>query len=423
MLSTVFTLNPDLYIQELDTSFSEKKFYIEVNQSNQFEISESLYVLLELIDGQRTVSEITEIYNKKYFKNYDPRDIYNLIKNQLLSRGIVFESGKEPSWEIYQKKSSYIHFKKSLIKTEFLGNITNKTSKLYRPAIFPVFLLLSIALQIIYYMFVMKPAYITLDFLFSKQIVVFYLGVNISTLLHEIGHASAMKSRKLEHGVIGVGIYLFMLVFYTNVSKVWRLKRRDRIVVNLGGIYFELLWSSILLGIYLIFKNTIFLLIIFFIHMRIIWNLIPFFRTDGYWIFSDLMGVTNLRKISSSILFILGKKLVDRNTVLPGEYLAYPVSRRMMILVYALISNTFFIFVGYWLFKYSKEIVVNFKTEILSPIQNILLLDEFNYMYLAVFLKILSKLMLLIFVGYYFFRFFSEGYQKLKGIFFNGQVS
>jgi putative peptide zinc metalloprotease protein len=420
MNNTIYRLNPHLYIQELDTGTEDRKFYVEVNQSSQYEINESLYALLELINGKRTVSEITQLYNDKYQKQYEEKDIVHLIQQYLIPKGILFEVGQLTSPINQEKKQSYINFKVSLIKTDYLEKITNITSFLFRTSIFLPMLFISLIAQVTYYCFVMQPSYITLDFLFSKQVILFYLAMNISTVLHEIGHASAMKSRNLNHGVVGAGIYLFMLVFYTDVSRVWRLKRKDRLVVNFGGIYFELLWTMILLMLYFVFHHTLFLLIIFFIHMRIVWNLIPFFRTDGYWIFSDLTGVTNLRKISSSILLILAKKLFVSSTRLPREFTVYPITRRIMIIIYAVTSNAFFILIGYWLLKYSRKIIMNFNSEIIEPIRQMFMTSDFSYLYITDFLRIFFKILLLLFVCYYIYRISVEGYQKLKGIFSNG---
>ena len=69
----------------------------------------------------------------------------------------------------------------------------------------------------------------------------FMLG---SSFFHELGHASACKYFGVRHGGIGFGLYLNFPVLYTDVTEVWKLKRGERCVVNLAGVYFQSWWLT-----------------------------------------------------------------------------------------------------------------------------------------------------------------------------------
>lgn len=43
---------------------------------------------------------------------------------------------------------------------------------------------------------------------------------------HELGHASACRYFDISHGGIGLGLYINIPVFYTDVSSVWKLPRK-----------------------------------------------------------------------------------------------------------------------------------------------------------------------------------------------------
>ena len=75
----------------------------------------------------------------------------------------------------------------------------------------------------------------------------FILG---SSFFHELGHASACKYFGIQHGGIGFGLYLNFPVLYTDVTEVWKLKRGQRCVVNLAGVYFQSYWLILLLGVF-----------------------------------------------------------------------------------------------------------------------------------------------------------------------------
>src|SRR5690606_10899710 len=82
-----------------------------------------------------------------------------------------------------------------------------------------------------------------------------------------------------------------------------------RIVVNLSGMYFELIFCTILSLIAHISNNNTLLIITVIVCVKTLFNLNPFFRSDGYWILSDLTNKPNLlyhatNKIKDLIRFI-----------------------------------------------------------------------------------------------------------------------
>src|SRR5437867_12521522 len=60
-----------------------------------------------------------------------------------------------------------------------------------------------------------------------------------SVFFHEFGHAAACHYGGARPGAIGVGLYVVVPAFYTNVTDAYRLSRRARLRTDLGGIYFN----------------------------------------------------------------------------------------------------------------------------------------------------------------------------------------
>ena len=67
---------------------------------------------------------------------------------------------------------------------------------------------------------------------------------------HELGHATAARYGGATPGVMGVGIYLMMPVFYTDVTDSYRLGRRGRLRTDLGGLYFNAIAILVAAGLY-----------------------------------------------------------------------------------------------------------------------------------------------------------------------------
>ena len=61
----------------------------------------------------------------------------------------------------------------------------------------------------------------------------------LSGLFHECGHAAACAYSGARPGEIGVGLYLVMPAFYTDVTSAYRLDRTGRLRTDLGGLYFN----------------------------------------------------------------------------------------------------------------------------------------------------------------------------------------
>src|SRR5207253_11073293 len=72
----------------------------------------------------------------------------------------------------------------------------------------------------------------------------------VSAVFHECGHAVGCRYGGARPGVIGVGIYLIWLSFFTNVTDSYRLSRAGRLRTDLGGLYFNLIFILALASIY-----------------------------------------------------------------------------------------------------------------------------------------------------------------------------
>lgn len=128
--------------------------------------------------------------------------------------------------------------------------------------------------------------------------------------MHEYGHVSSLYKYAGYSAPIGIGLYLFQPVLYANVSMAWALDKKKRIVINLSGIYFEMIFLCINSIILLFFNINPNPLIIIFV-IRTIYNLNPFIRSDGYWFMSDFFKIPNFRQKSDIQLknvFLKSKK-------------------------------------------------------------------------------------------------------------------
>jgi putative peptide zinc metalloprotease protein len=156
-------------------------------------------------------------------------------------------------------------------------------------------------------------------------------------ILHELGHSFIAKNYKINTGKIGIGIYLFLPVFYINLNEIWRLEKRKRMMINLGSIYFQLLIGLILIIIFYVIGSNMVGGLIKLNFLIAILNLNPLVRFDGYWTLSDFLNDNNL---------------YNNSTKLFRSWLRFkfPKSSKSLI-VYTIFKTIFFAYIYYMLIK------------------------------------------------------------------------
>ena len=282
-------------IQSVEVVHVEKNKFALYGNDKIFFVGEMLYDIFRLRKEGFQIEEIYEFLEQKNKVFPSLEKIEEVIEFNLDK---IFQ---QPAQKDFDAKSRYIYGQIKIIPKPVLAKISNALSFLFNRYIFTVvgvmgcvwtFLLVkSIFLR------GMFDSSITLKdgiFLF----IVSYVFLIVVGMIHEFGHSSAAARFGVPAKEVGFGFYLIFPVLYTDVTKVWLLNRYRRIVVNVGGIYFQLLIN---IGLYFAFKNlTAYQNIISALFLTntslALYSLNPIMRNDGYWIYSDYFDIPNLSK-------------------------------------------------------------------------------------------------------------------------------
>ncbi|WP_324751966.1 biotin/lipoyl-binding protein [Roseovarius sp. Pro17] len=178
-------------------------------------------------------------------------------------------------------------------------------------------------------------------------------------ILHELGHAYQAVARGLRVPVMGVAFIVMFPLLYTDTTDAWRLrKRRDRVMVDLGGImveltlaiYATLLWCFLPDGPA---RNAAFAVATVSWVFSLLVNLNPLMRFDGYYLLADSLGVHNLQPRS----FMMGRwalrELLFGIGAAPPEKLSRPMRIFMVAYSYATWIYRFFLFLSIALIVYA----------------------------------------------------------------------
>lgn len=171
-----------------------------------------------------------------------------------------------------------------------------------------------------------------------------------SGLLHECGHIAACRHFHCEHGGIGFGLYYVFPVWYADVTHAWQLQRRQRAVVDLGGVYFQAIFLIAVDGYALATGSPVAFKLSWLIMFAMLFTLNPVFKFDGYWLLSDLSGLHNLhQQVRQSIATAIARAM--RRQSVPR-----PTLQTMILHAYLWLSACYFVYIGLFL---ARELVAS----------------------------------------------------------------
>lgn len=292
-------LSEDIFYHQFS---SDSYFVHQVEYNYRIKISNELYSLLRSIDGKKNLLQLAN----EIGGGCDIDFVYNVLYEKLAKYGIV---KREDLKVEHKKKPSYLKLSFIVIPPKLISKVTPYLKFLFRQKI----MIATIAISVIIILSGIVDNY---DSILSLDIENIWLPLLIfgfiSVTFHEFGHVTATDYFGAKHGGIGGGFYLFSPVYFADVTDIWKLKPKQRIIVNLAGIYFELIICSIYVILGLIFNINALYLVGLLIFIKTLLNLNPFLRSDGYWVLTDSLGIPNLYKTSSSALKKIIKTLFTK---------------------------------------------------------------------------------------------------------------
>ena len=287
-------LFPGTQIVEFDSSTTEKSYRVELTDGRHFQINETLYWLLNCLHMPMSLSQLAAEFEQRTGKPVSTTQLEELSE-QLEEQGVIVEAGKaqeKPAAESTQSFSYLgLHWRRDLLSAEVLAPIVRPFRFVFNRPVAILGLILAAATHVLAYRELGFPSPATIA---QTSWPLLFVVLLVFALIHEIGHLAACQRWQCPHGPLGIGLYFLQPVFYVDVTSSWRLNRKQRAVVDLGGVYLELLFVPVCWLLYLVTQDITYLMVIFFTDMMILGNFEPFMKLDGYWLLSDLTGVPNL---------------------------------------------------------------------------------------------------------------------------------
>lgn len=375
-----------IHIQNFSSASVKERFLLVYN-GRHYEAGAPVVDLIRCLQQENTQEEAVAAFIEKQKGVFSYAQVEDVITRLIQP---MFADDAKP------RKRTFL-YERELFSASVIDRFSDACSFLFRKTVMFPLMIAVLAADICF--FCITDNLLTFNGSANAYMVVGLLVfMVVSSLFHELGHASACKHFGIRHGGIGFGLYLNFPVLYTDVTEVWRLRRADRCIVNLAGVYFQMYILLALLALFYVTGSDTVRYMILTLNLGFIMTLNPFFKFDGYWIASDVLGIPNLRNRSKELLNYLYSRIRGRAESERPYLLQTNRLGRYGLLVYTVVVN---LFMGYYFFYILPKFMVNFVASFPDEIhQLVLYLSNGMAPSFALLRNIFMQLVLLGLVGF-----------------------
>lgn len=313
----------DLVIRPLDEG---GKFVVKNRRTGKYiKLGAQEAFLLELLDGTRFADDILAEFENRFDEPLDEEDLGGFIQ-MASAQGLLAAPGSAAtpadatnssplpevrvSWttrlvDVWQwlRSQNILFFRVKLFDPE---SLLNRVEPVLRPVFTRQFVVLTLVIAFVALVITLtnRTALIsaaTASVSYEAFIVV-AITVILATFAHEFAHGLACKHYGGEVREIGLLMMFFTPFLYCNVSDAWLFpERRKRLIVSLAGSYLDLCVWSVAVFVWRLtppgtVANYFGLIVLSTCGMRVLFNMNPLMKLDGYYLLGDWLGIANLRQ-------------------------------------------------------------------------------------------------------------------------------
>lgn len=401
----IFSEIKDIEIQSFSTSMRSQTYLLKYKEVF-FEVGKDVANLLEYMQQYDSQEEAILSYKESTNNEYSAQEIDGFLK-------YVFAK-LDPQRDIKEsvnKKNSFL-YSHELIPISTIKYFTSWLYFLFQKKMMFLVGIIFLALEIFFFTNTLMDINIHRVNLYEiGGLLVFFI---FSSLLHEFGHASACRYFGINHGGIGFGLYINFPVFYTDVSNIWKLPRGQRCVVNVAGVYFQAILLIPFLVSFMYTYNDLLKYIIWMTNLNFLITLNPFFKFDGYWLVTDLLGIANLRRKGNEYIKYIFRRITGKVTGQKPCLFFLKKKAKLSLIIYTCAVNCFFV---YYFIYLIPTLLIRFCKSF--PDQFNLLLNELANQQMPSWLNLQQMLTQLLFLGltvFMVYRIVRPIIKKLKGL-------
>lgn len=274
------------------SGYREARPLVRRRDGQTLQLTPLLYAVLEALDEHPDPAELAHVVGEATGKELSAEDVEFLVREKLSPLGVLAD-GRSTDHPTANPLLA-LRWKVVITDPRTTRLLTAPLAALFHPVV--VWPVMTGFLAVCWFVLIERGLAGATRHAFDTPALllgVFALTV-LSAGLHEMGHAAACRYGGARPGAMGAGLYLVWPAFYTDVTDSYRLDRRGRLRVDLGGLYLNCVVAVAVLGLWWATGAEALLLGVATQLLQMLRQLAPVLRADGYHILSDLTGVPDL---------------------------------------------------------------------------------------------------------------------------------
>ncbi len=291
------------------TGFQTRQWLVQ-RGDGYIQLSELLYRVVEQMNGERTIEEIAARVVETTGRPVSANNVRYLIEKRFVSLGLIegMDDPAQPGGKAKRKRQQGMRGPLQLsLKIGFVGPRPVEAGArwlqyLFWPPLMAAVVLLAVGGQL--WLFFAHGIMSTIQAILGEPILLLPVStyVVLAALFHEYGHASALRYGGGRARGMGFGLYFTFPAFYTDCTEMYRLGRWARLRTDLGGIYFDMVNTVVLMGLYTLTHQPLLLAAVLLLDLEMVDQFDPVMRFDGYWALADLLGVPDFYVFMGPVL-------------------------------------------------------------------------------------------------------------------------
>jgi putative peptide zinc metalloprotease protein len=286
------------------------------------------YYIVGLLDGRRTVHEIWEAATERFGDDAPTQDEVIRLLGQLHSAEVLQTEAMPDLTELARrarkgKRKTWLQNLLSPLAIRFPLVDPDRFLERWLPWYGPWFGWVGLAAWAVVVGFGIAAAAghwdeltadVTSQILAPQNLLILWLTFPVVKLLHELGHACAVKAWGGEVHEMGIMLLVLMPIPYVDASAASAFPQaRRRVVVGAAGMLVEVFLASIAMFLWVEAEPGLARAVLYDVMLiagisTIVFNANPLLRYDGYYMLADLVQIPNLRVRANQYL----GRLVER---------------------------------------------------------------------------------------------------------------
>lgn len=278
-------------------------------QGKYFKLSEEGLFIWQHLNGKLTLQELTYLLADECHV-FAPDMIAGLIVKLAKANFVKEVSIEEKALPNLSFKQRLIKFARAIFEKRIvMTHVDKKITILYNKIFSRLFnslgqtLLIPLVLLGIFGFGFLTSDVVQLIKTTPHSVLLFFALIPMASLIyfaHEFGRALAVKAYGYEVHYMGIGWYWFLPFAFTDTSDMWLSTEGPRIVVNLAGVYTDIVMAGVFMVAIFLIHNPyvqIFLwLSVLLMYLRAFIALNPLQELEGYQVLTDLFDRPQLRQ-------------------------------------------------------------------------------------------------------------------------------